>query len=189
MGIPTQPDVSVVIPFRDDEDVIGAACTRLLAHLRERGHCPEVLAVDEGSGDNSKALLAVLATGESSLRVLHAHAGRGYLVGAREARGRYLLCVEPSSVDATIAGQGWALARMTEPRFDLAVLSGRFALLRRTRGIRVLDRAHGRGVAYHDRLIKAARREGLGVAEPARPVSSWFSGGPLRFVSSLLSLL
>lgn len=189
MAMTQPPDVSVVMPFRDDEDVVGAACARLIAHLRERGHHPEVLAVDEGSGDNSKALLAVLARHEPSLRVLHARAGRGYLVGAREARGRYLLCVEPSAVDATIAGQGWAHARMSEPRFDVAVMAGRFALLRRTRGVRALDRAHGRGVAYHVRLIKAARRDGLGVAEPVRPARRWFAGGPLRFVSSLLSAL
>ena len=61
---PVQPgarfDVSAVVPFGDDEDVIGASVQRIAALLRELGLGFEILAVDENSGDNSHAVLALL---------------------------------------------------------------------------------------------------------------------------------
>ena len=54
------PDVSVVVPFADDEDVIGTAVRRLASHLTEREISFEIIAVDEDSGDNSHAILALL---------------------------------------------------------------------------------------------------------------------------------
>ena len=69
-------DVSVVLPFGDDEDVIGTAVRRVASHLREHGLSFELIAVDEDSGDNSHAVLALLRSDFGELRISHA-AGRG----------------------------------------------------------------------------------------------------------------
>src|SRR5688572_26898143 len=81
-------DVTVVLPFTDDEDLVGSACQRIAQHLTERGLVFELIAVDEGSGDNSVALLGLLRPALPELRVLHgAASGRGFALGAAAARG------------------------------------------------------------------------------------------------------
>ena len=73
-------EVSVVLPFGDDEDAIGPAVQKLAAELRAMGMSFEILAVDEDSGDNSHAVLALQRARVPELRVIHApRRGRGDL--------------------------------------------------------------------------------------------------------------
>ena len=91
MGSPRTYDVSVIVPFRDDEDLIGTAVDRIASHLRSLKVSFEILAVDEDSGDNSHAVLALLRTHFPELRVSQALGpGRGFGAGARRAQGRTL---------------------------------------------------------------------------------------------------
>ena len=53
-------DVSVILPFGDDEEAVGIAVKRTAEHLRSLGVSFEILAIDEDSGDNSHAVLALL---------------------------------------------------------------------------------------------------------------------------------
>ena len=53
-------DISVVIPFADDEERIGLAVRRVAEALRAAGRTFEIIAVDEHSGDNSHAVLALM---------------------------------------------------------------------------------------------------------------------------------
>src|SRR5678810_512030 len=78
-------DVSVILPFGDDEEFVGIAVRRTAEHLRALGLAFEILAIDEDSGDNSHAVLALLRAEVPELRVTHAPGrGRGVDVGAQQ---------------------------------------------------------------------------------------------------------
>jgi hypothetical protein len=164
-------DVSVVIPFGDDEDTIGAACRRLASHLCELGLSFELLAVDEDSGDNSHVVLALLRTEVPQLRVVAAPGpGRGLDTGAQQARGRALWLVEPRSACATLAPFGRAYRRVTRGERDVIVVEGRFAVCHRTRSLPALG---GLRMSGFRRLARRARRCGL-------DVESYVVGGARR---------
>src|SRR3569832_2960581 len=85
-------DVSVILPFGDDEEAVGVAVRRTAEYLRNLGVAFELLAIDEDSGDNSHAVLALLRAEVPELRVTHAPGrGRGVDVGAARAQGMLLL--------------------------------------------------------------------------------------------------
>src|SRR5262249_17995876 len=77
------PEVSVVVPFRDDEERVGALARRLAGHLRALGLSFELLFVDEDARDNSVALLLLLRDRElPELRVLTASGALGFALGS-----------------------------------------------------------------------------------------------------------
>src|SRR5476651_1499400 len=89
-------DVSVILPFGDDEEAVGIAVKRTAEYLRNLGVSFELLAIDEDSGDNSHAVLALLRAEVPELRVTHASGrGRGVDVGAARAQGTLLLVSTP----------------------------------------------------------------------------------------------
>src|SRR5688500_11952438 len=131
---PNAYEVSAIVPFGDDEDVIGSAVQRLAAHLRELGLPFEILAVDEDSGDNSHAVLALLRAQVPELRVLHAPGrGRGFETGVARAQGRVLWMIVPRAAVQPVAGFARALDRIRGETDDAAVLRGRFAGAHRVR--------------------------------------------------------
>jgi len=157
-------DVTVVLPFTDDEDLVGSACQRIAHHLAEQGLVHELIAVDEGSGDNSVALLALLRPTIPELRVLHgASPGRGFALGAAAARGRVLWLIEPDSATRSLAAFGRPYGRITRGELELAVVRGRFALLKRSRALVFLDGVSGNGAGFERRLLKRAQRRHLTV--------------------------
>lgn len=66
------PAVSVVLPFRDAADTLGAALDSLRA--QSLGHF-ECLLVDDGSRDASSAIAATYCTGDARFRLLRAGGG------------------------------------------------------------------------------------------------------------------
>ena len=103
MAVAAPYDVSVILPFRDDEDVIGNAVQRIAGHLRELGLTFELLAVDEDSGDNSHAVLALLRGSLPELRVQHAPLrGRGAEAGIARAQGHALWILSPHAAVAPL---------------------------------------------------------------------------------------
>src|SRR3981189_3484316 len=89
-------DVSVILPFGDDEEAVGIAVRRTAEYLRALGVSFEILAIDEDSGDNSHAVLALLRAEVPELRATHAPGrGRGVDVGAARAQGTVLLVSTP----------------------------------------------------------------------------------------------
>ena len=155
-------DVSVLLPFTDDEDVIGTACQRLARHLSELGLTFEILAIDEDSGDNSHAVLALLRGAIPQLQVVcAAQAGRGYAAGAAIARGRTLWLIEPQSATRSLAAFGRAPRRIGRGELDLVVVRGRFAVSKRARGIGFIVGLWGRGPVFEKRLLRRATRRGL----------------------------
>jgi hypothetical protein len=152
-------DVSVVLPFADDEDRVGSACLRIARHLTEQGLAFEIIAVDEGSGDNSVALLALLRPSLPELRVLHgAASGRGFSLGAAAARGRVLWLIEPDSATRSLSAFGRPHGRVARGELDLAVVRGRFAVLKRARALGLVDAVSGHADTFERRLLKRAQR-------------------------------
>ena len=84
-------DVSVIVPFRDHEHLVGSATRKLADYLVHLGHSFEIIAVDEGSGDNSHAVLALLRNEIPNLCVV---VGSGYATGAAQAHGKALLLLD-----------------------------------------------------------------------------------------------
>src|SRR3569833_1418151 len=106
-------DVSVILPFGDDEEAVGVAVRRTAEYLRNLGVAFELLAIDEDSGDNSHAVLALLRADVPELRVTHASGrGRGVDVGAARAQGTILLVTTPDVASASLDGAGEALRRL-----------------------------------------------------------------------------
>jgi hypothetical protein len=155
-------DVSVVLPFGDDEEVIGTAAHRVARHLEELGLAFEILAVDEDSGDNCHAILGLLRGALPELRILSGVApGRGFAAGAAVARGRVLWLIEPASALRSLAAFGRANNRVARGELDLAVVRGCFTVAKRARVLALVDGAPGRGLSFERRLVKRAQKRGI----------------------------
>jgi glycosyltransferase involved in cell wall biosynthesis len=169
-------DISFVLRCCDDEERVGHMILRIASHLREKETRFELLLVDEGSGDNTLAIAALLRATHPELEILHAAPGQGYRVGAERARGRVVV-VSDLLNEAPMAMLGFALGRL-EQGTDVVALDGRFIVFRRTRALRALDALESshRREQPDRRFVRRAKALGLGVAllHPRRQkVLSW----------------
>lgn len=189
MSPTSAPDVSVILPVRDHEDVVGHQVKAVTSHLRSLGRTCEVIAVNDGSRDNSLPILELLAARQPELRVVRASAaGRAFQRGAVEANGGILLLVADLS-RVPLAPMGWALSRLTAGR-DAVMLRGRYVVGRTVTTSRLVARAPGPGPAF-ERLFErlSDRREpGLwldvvGSRPPAGPPAGRLLGPLLRFLT------
>ena len=181
--MPSGPDLelSALVVCRDDDETVGHAVRRLATHLDGLGLAYEILALDEGSGDNTLSLLALLRREIPHLEVLPGVGrGRGFVRGAAVARGRSLLLLDGRS-DAPLAALGFALQRLGGGD-DAVVIAGRYVVLHRTRTLRL----HGALVHHRDadelgrRVVHRGRRLGLRVDLEARRLPSPSLLGRLR---------
>ncbi|MEO8845566.1 MAG: hypothetical protein ABI591_16840 [Kofleriaceae bacterium] len=157
-------DVSVILPFGDDEEAVGLAVRRTAEYLRELGVAFELLAIDEDSGDNSHAVLALLRADVPELRVTHASGrGRGVDVGAARAQGTLLLVTTPDVASASLDGAGEALRRLLAQDGDAEVALGRFTVAHRVRALVAFRGARLIGAAMHRRLAKRLQVRNLAV--------------------------
>lgn len=162
-------ELSFVLRCRDDEERIGHMILRIAAHLRELGLRFELLVVDEGSGDNTLAIAALLRATHPELETMHAASGRGFLVGAERARGRVVV-VSDVRTEAPLALLGYALRRV-ERGADAVILSSRLLVFRRTRALLAIDAlaTPRRALSPDRRFVRRARSLGLGVVELHAP--------------------
>ncbi|HEX4418484.1 MAG TPA: hypothetical protein VH165_11320 [Kofleriaceae bacterium] len=155
-------DVSVILPFGDDEEAVGIAVKRTAEHLRGLGVSFEILAIDEDSGDNSHAVLALLRAEVPELRVTHAPGrGRGVDIGAARAQGTLLLVSTPDVASASLDGAGDACRRLLSGGGDAEVALGRFTVSHRIRGMAAFRGARLLGAAMHRRLAKRLQMRNL----------------------------
>ena len=156
------PDISVILPFGDDEDIVGRACKRIAEHLSALGLTFELLTVDENSGDNSHAILALLRAQLPELSVLYADArDRGYATAARQARGRALWLLTPESAMRHLAPFARAYRRVDSGELDAVVVDSRFAVCHRTRALDVLMGWRGRRLSGLRRRLERGRVESI----------------------------
>jgi glycosyltransferase involved in cell wall biosynthesis len=164
MGDSPRFDVSVILPFGDDEEAVGIAVRRTAEHLRQLGLAFEILAIDEDSGDNSHAVLALLRADVPELRVAHAPGrGRGVDVGAARAQGTLLVVSTPDVASASLDGIGDACRRLFAGEGDAEVAIARFTVAHRVRALVAFRGARLVGAAMHRRLAKRLQVRNLAV--------------------------
>jgi hypothetical protein len=157
-------DVSVILPFGDDEEAVGIAVKRTAEHLRSLGVSFEILAIDEDSGDNSHAVLALLRAEVPELRVTHAPGrGRGVDVGAGRAQGTLILVATPDVASASLDGAGEACRRLLAGEGDAEVALTRFSVAHRVRAMTAFRGARLLGPAMHRRIAKRLEMQRLAV--------------------------
>ena len=90
-----QPDVSVVIPMRNEQDNVEPLYTALRSALEELGRTYEVVIVDDGSEDDTYARLAHLAAEEPRLKLVQLRRNYGQTAamaaGFDHARGAVIV--------------------------------------------------------------------------------------------------
>ncbi|HEY0193288.1 MAG TPA: hypothetical protein VGC42_19355 [Kofleriaceae bacterium] len=157
-------DVSVILPFGDDEETVGVAIKRTAEHLRLLEVSFEILAIDEDSGDNSHAVLALLRGEVPELRVTHASGrGRGVDVGAARAQGTLLLISTPDVASGSLDGAGEAIRALLAGNGDGEVALGRYTVAHRIRGMVAFRGARLLGAAMHRRLAKRLQMRNLSI--------------------------
>ncbi len=157
-------DVSVILPFGDDEEAVGVAVRRTAEHLRGLGLRFEILAIDEDSGDNSHAVLALLRAEVPELRVTHAPGrGRGVEVGVARAQGALLLVSTPDVASAALDGAGDACRRLLAGEGDAEIALARFTAAHRIRTLDVFRGLRLAGAAMHRRIAKRLSVHSLSV--------------------------
>lgn len=172
--MPEAFDLSILLPFGDDEEIIGAAVRRSAQAARALGVHFELLGIDEDSGDNSHAVLALLRSDVPELRVIHAPGRhRGVESGAARAQGRMLLILTPSGGLSPLDGIAEALARVDNGLCDAEIAVGRFTIVNRLKALPALRGVRLPGETMHRRLAKRLQLHQLsvrmgGVSLPAR---------------------
>lgn len=157
-------DVSVILPFGDDEELVGIAVRRTAEHLRGLALSFEILAIDEDSGDNSHAVLALLRAEVPELRVTHASArGRGIDVGAARAQGTLLVVATPDVASASLDGVGDACKSLLAGNGDAEIALTRYTVAHRIRALAAFRGARLIGPAMHRRLAKRLQVRNLAV--------------------------
>jgi glycosyltransferase involved in cell wall biosynthesis len=164
----TQYDISVILPFQDHEDIIGTAVAEVARYLREQGSSFEIVAVDDDSGDNSQAVLALIRARFPELRVLGAPGrGRGHEWGAHKARGAVLWFIEPGHALATLAQFAQAHERVRRGEKDLIAVEQGYLVVHRARCWQAVKGVRGQLRQFRRRLLWRASRRGLQMDIPA----------------------
>ena len=162
------PEISVVFSVRDDEELVGHQVRTVANHLDSLGLAFEIVAVNDGSVDNSMPMLELLAMRMPELRIVRASAaGRAFLRGASEARGAVLVLVEASR-PVSLGPLAWALSRLAAGR-EAVILRGRYIVARRLRALPVIVRATGPGLLFERVFERRAQDLGIDVIG-SRPI-------------------
>jgi glycosyltransferase involved in cell wall biosynthesis len=165
------PDLSVVIAIADVEETVGRDVRRLAEHLKSQGIAFEIVAADDGSRDNSWAVLALLQAAIPELRLLPGSAGRAFIRGVAEANGRTVVLWDASRAGALpLAAFGWALSRIASGKHAV-ILRGRCVVADRLGALAALIGATGRGDLWERSFERRAAHLDLDVVgtRPRRP--------------------
>jgi glycosyltransferase involved in cell wall biosynthesis len=91
----TGPEISVVVPMRNESPNVAELHAELTAALGAFGRSYEIIVVDDGSTDDTFAQLAALQHGDPRLRVIRFRRNFGqtaaFAAGFTHARGRYIV--------------------------------------------------------------------------------------------------
>jgi hypothetical protein len=156
------PDISAVLAIRDDEERVGHQVRALAAHLRALGRTFEIVAVNDGSRDNSLSIIRLLMAQIPELRLEARNcAGRAFLRGAAEARGAVLLLLEAQR-PISLAPLGWALSRLAAGR-EAVILRGRYIVAKRLLALPIIVRASSPGLLFEQVFERRAEELGIDV--------------------------
>lgn len=176
--------VSIVLPFRDDEHLVGRATRSLAEHFESLGHSFEIIAVDEGSGDNSHAVLALLRQEIPNLQVA---VGKGYTTGAARAEGKALLLVELSAVaEGLTSSLSRALAAVLDDEVDMQLLAETMIVCNRQATLELLTEGLARRQRSARGLLVRGRALGLRTQSYGPECRSISDTGLGRLISALV---
>ena len=183
----TRPSYSIIIPAYNENARVGATLEKVLAYVAERRWDAEIIAVDDGSRDNTAEIIRSYAEKDPRLRLTQnpRNRGKGYSVrnGMLQARGELLLfsdadlsspIEEADKLFAAIAGGAdiaigsrWLRSDLQTERQPLyRQLFGRIfnLLLRITLGLRFKDTQCG---------FKAFSRRAAQTIFPLQTIERW----------------
>jgi glycosyltransferase involved in cell wall biosynthesis len=90
-----QPEVTIVVPMRNESPNVDQLYREVTAALERSGRSFEIIAIDDGSTDDTFARLADLQVADSRLRVIRFRRNFGqtaaFAAGFAHARGRYIV--------------------------------------------------------------------------------------------------
>ncbi len=165
------PQITVVIPVYNEEAIVASAAAELIAGLSARPWTFEILFAENGSRDQTPAILESLTRADERVRWFHCESpnyGAALRQGLFEARGEFVVCDEIDLCDLAFYDE--ALPMLMQGPADMVVGSkaARGASDRRPLIRRVATRVHNRmlrltlgfeGTDTHG--LKAFRREKL----------------------------
>jgi glycosyltransferase involved in cell wall biosynthesis len=97
------PVLSIVIPFLNEEPVLDVTYTSLKQHLATLGESYEIVFVDDGSTDRSRAILAAHALNDPTIRIVALSRNFGHematTAGLHHARGRAVIVMDADLQD------------------------------------------------------------------------------------------
>ena len=118
------PELSIVIPAYNESADIEATMGAAVACLRELGVDGEVLVVDDGSSDDTAALVARFAEAHPMVRLVRneRNRGKGYSVrrGVLEAKGEWILFADADE-STPFSEAGKLLAALRSGAADVAI--------------------------------------------------------------------
>ena len=153
-------DVSVVMAFKDHEHLVGKASRRIVEHFRGAGIAIELIALDQGSGDNSQPVLQLLRSELPELRIL---TGRNYGAGARVARAPVLVLLTPEqAADGLTPSCTAAVREIASSHLDMKLVDENL-LVCATRCADLIASASSGRRQIERRLLHCGRARGLSV--------------------------
>lgn len=100
---PAPPVLSVVVPLLNEEEVLDETYHSLKKHLDSLNISYEIIFVDDGSTDSSRALLAARSMGDPAVRVVALSRNFGHematTAGLRHARGQAAVVIDADLQD------------------------------------------------------------------------------------------
>jgi glycosyltransferase involved in cell wall biosynthesis len=119
------PEISIVVPMRNESPNIERLYRELTSSLTEFGRTYEILAIDDGSRDDTFQLLARLQAMDPRVRVIRFRRNFGqtaaFAAGFKYARGRYIVTLDGDNQNDPADIPGMVL--MLEQR-DLDIVCG-----------------------------------------------------------------
>ncbi len=117
------PELSIVVPVFDEADSVGALQAEIVAALEACGASAEIIWVDDGSRDDSRARLVELAAKDRRVRVLALDANHGQsaalAAGFAAARGTWVV-----TMDADLQNDPADLPRLLDHRDGVDCVNG-----------------------------------------------------------------
>ncbi len=177
-------EVSIVLPFQDHEHLVGRASRSIANHFTTLGRSFEIVAVDEGSGDNSHAVLALLRQEIPNISVT---LGRGYATGAAKARGKVMLLVDLAAVaEGLTSSLSAAIDKVLDDQLDMQLVAENVLVCQRQTCLPLLTKGLTRGKRGERALLKRGQSKGLRTQSYGPEAPSGSDTGLQRLISALV---